>query len=434
MMSRAIALTLLLAVLLLQPAAAQQEPQVGSAIFVHPDGAGVAHWGAARLLLAGPDGEIHWDRLPHIGVYRGHLSNSLGASSHGGATAHAFGAKVRFDSFGMDGADSLTALSGSRMSLLGEAEEAGLRTGLVNSGHLAEPGTAVWAASAPSRRDFDSITLQLIESGAEVIMGGGETLLLPEGEVGRHGEPGLRLDGRNLVARARELGYTVVYDRADLLALPDSVERILGVFAAGHTFNDRTEEELDTRGAPVYDPDAPTIGEMTEVALRVLGRGEERFLLVVEEEGSDNLANQNNASGSLEALGRADDALGVALDFVERRPETLLVTAADSEAGGLEVYPVFDPGAFTRALPSSTVSGGALDGVGGTGTQPFVAEPDRAGKRLRFGVAWAARNDVHGGIVARAAGLNAELLPSTVDNTDIYRILYATLFGRWPEE
>ena len=34
-------------------------------------------------------------------------------------------------------------------------------------------------------------------------------------------------------------------------------------------------------------------------------------------------------------------------------------------------------------------------------------------------------------LVARAHGLNAGLLPLSVDNTDIYRILYATLFGVW---
>jgi hypothetical protein len=33
--------------------------------------------------------------------------------------------------------------------------------------------------------------------------------------------------------------------------------------------------------------------------------------------------------------------------------------------------------------------------------------------------------------VARAHGLNADLLPVSVDNTDIYRMLYATLFGVW---
>jgi hypothetical protein len=36
-----------------------------------------------------------------------------------------------------------------------------------------------------------------------------------------------------------------------------------------------------------------------------------------------------------------------------------------------------------------------------------------------------------GGIVARAHGLNADWLPASVDNTDIYRMLYATLFGQW---
>ena len=34
---------------------------------------------------------------------------------------------------------------------------------------------------------------------------------------------------------------------------------------------------------------------------------------------------------------------------------------------------------------------------------------------------------------ARAHGLNAELLPKNVDNTDMYRMMYATLFGVWLE-
>jgi alkaline phosphatase len=72
-----------------------------------------------------------------------------------------------------------------------------------------------------------------------------------------------------------------------------------------------------------------------------------------------------------------------------------------------------------------------LDGRDGTETPPFVARPDRFGNRLRFGVAWASFDDLLGGVVARAHGLNADLLPTSVDNTDIYRMLYATLFGVW---
>lgn len=46
---------------------------------------------------------------------------------------------------------------------------------------------------------------------------------------------------------------------------------------------------------------------------------------------------------------------------------------------------------------------------------------------------WVGTNDVAGGIVSRAEGLNAELLRtefrSRFDNTDVYRLMYATLFG-----
>ena len=138
-------------------------PQLGSAIFVHPDGAGVSAWGAARVFTVGPDGTLNWDRLERIGIYRGHMKNSMGATSHGGATSHAFGVKVAWDSYGMDGTEPLTSLSGKPFSILREAQEAGLATALVNSGHIAEPGTGVFAASAPRRQLTDMIALQIIE-------------------------------------------------------------------------------------------------------------------------------------------------------------------------------------------------------------------------------------------------------------------------------
>jgi glycerophosphoryl diester phosphodiesterase len=46
-----------------------------------------------------------------------------------------------------------------------------------------------------------------------------------------------------------------------------------------------------------------------------------------------------------------------------------------------------------------------------------------------FAIAWAGTPDFPGSIVAKTYGLNAEMLPSTLDNTKIYDIMYATLFG-----
>ncbi|MEJ2501725.1 MAG: alkaline phosphatase [Gemmatimonadota bacterium] len=416
-----------------RPCTAQQphEPGQGSAIFIHPDGAGVAAWSAARLVAVGPDGELSWDRLEHIGVYRGHMLNALAASSHGGATAHAYGVRVPYDSYGRHGVERLTALSGRSMSVLSEAHGAGLATALVNSGHIAEPGTGVFAASARSRAETDLITRQIIESGTDVILAGGEALLLPPDVVGRHGRRGLRRDGANLIERARELGYAVVFTREELAALPTATPRVLGLFAAYHTFNDGPEELLAERGLPLYEPTAPTLADMTRAALRFLQARDQRFLLVVEEEGSDNFANANNAPGTLAALARADSAIAVALAYSETHPATLVLTTADSDAGGMQVFPVRED--FPRNLPLAerTGNGAPLDGANGSGTPPFIARPDAAGRSLPFGIAWAAEADLMGGNVVRAHGLNADLLPASVHNTDIYRLLYATLFGVW---
>ncbi|MFW5947820.1 MAG: alkaline phosphatase [Gemmatimonadota bacterium] len=427
------ALTLLLLPAVRPEPAVTQTPRPGSAIFIHPDGASVAHWGAARLLTVGPDGRMAWDRLERIGVYRGHMTNSLGASSHGGATAHAYGVKVPYDSYGMWGRASLTARSGYRGSILEEAKAAGLATVLINSGHIGEPGTGVFAASAQSRADVEAITDRILASGTDIILVGGEALMLPAGRRGRHGYGGIRRDGADLVERARELGYRIVYTRGELMALPDTTSRVLGLFAAGQTFFDHPEEVLEGRGWPLYVATAPTVAEMTEKALRMLATRDTRFLMVVEEEGADNFANANNARGTLTALARADSAIAVALDFAGRNPATLVLVAADSDAGGLEVYPVRDTARFDLPLPTTTPVGSPLDGRRGTATPPFLAEPDTGGHRLAFGIAWAGTSDFLGGIVARAHGRNARLLPASVDNTDIYRMLYATLFGRWPD-
>ena len=428
----AVVLVAALPVLLLVPGAVcGQAPTPGSAIFIHADGAGPAHWGAARLLTVGPDGVMAWDRLERVGVYRGHVTNSLGASSHAGATVHAYGVKVPYDSYGMAGRAPLTARSGSPHSILMEAREAGLATALINSGHIAEPGTGVFAASAPSRSDVGAITRQIIESGTDIILAGGEVLMLPAGARGFHGYRGMRRDGVDLIDRARELGYRVVFTRDQLLELPDTTSKVLGLFAASHTFYDRPEELLDELALPLYVESAPTLAEMTGKALRMLATRDRRFFMVVEEEGSDNFANHNNARGTLAALARADSAIAVAVDFADRDGRTLILTAADSDAGGLQVLPIRDPRRFDRPLPPTGLVGAPIDGRGGTETPPFTAVPDASGEVLHFGIAWAGQADFLGGIVARAHGLNAELLPATVDNTDIYRMLYATLFGRW---
>ena len=406
-------------------ASAASAQDTGNVIFFHPDGSGVNHWGAARMHVAGPDGELNWDRLPALGVYTGHMADRVTGTSHGGATVHAYGVKVLADSFGLNGTEEITAASGQQMSIAEEAMEAGRAVALVQTGHIAEPGTAVFVASSESRSNTDEIAQQVIESGAQVIMAGGERFLLPAGTEGRHGT-GERADDVNLIERAEELGYTIIYNREELMALDvENTDMVLGVFAHNHTFNDQEWIRNNIDGVPTYWETAPTIAEMTEVALQIVSRDEDGFFAVIEEEGTDNIANNMNAAGTLEALARADEATGVMLDFIDQNPDTMLVMAADSDAGGLQVLTVDEPG----MVDATTRGGGILHGEQGPFGDAFMTAPDANGVQHPFAIGWVGYNDVSGGILVRAAGFNSELVEPLMDSTDVYSIMHRTLFG-----
>lgn len=409
------------------------EPTGQSVVFVHPDGAGLSGWNIHRIAEYGPDGHCHWDLVPHLAVYRGHMRDNLDASSHGGATTHAYGVKVLRDSFGMNGREPIRSASDYPGSIMMEARDAGIAVGIVNSGHLAEPGTAAMLASVESRGMRTAIAAQLIESRADLILGGGEVLFLPEGTKGVHGAPGVRKDGRNLVEEAKKAGYTVIHRAAELETLSADDAKVLGLFSAEDTYHDDTEQALESAGLPPYDPDAPDVATMTEAALSWLGAQDRPFFLMSEEEGTDNFANAMNAPGTLAAFRRADAAIAVARKHVAADPDRLtLLVAADSEASCPALIPRGilgeRPGKTKlRRLPGSTSAGAPLDGRSGTGTAPFVSAPDRVGQRHLFGIAWIDGGDHFGGVLARAEGARADRLPTNLDNTGVYDFLRGIL-------
>ena len=406
----------------------------GNVIFIHPDGASSATWGIARALYVGPDNDLVWDTIPELAVYRGHMADSLVATSNGGATSHATGVKVESDAFGRvrGGADAprLVDEDGKPLSVALQALDAGLGVGLVQTGIASEPGTACFVTDAASRGNHDAIVAQLVESGCQVMLGGGERYFLPKGVTGRHGK-GERTDGRNLIEEAKQAGYTVVYDREELAAVREGTTQLLGVFAFDATFNDDTEEKLKEKNLFLYEPEAPSVGEMTEAALKVLEANDERFLLVVEEEGTDNFGNRNNAVGVLEACRRADEALGVAQRYVQDNDDTLLITCADSDGGGMRMRGIVIGEGHTtpRNLPDRDRNGAPIDGVAGTGSAPFTAQPDRFGNRLPFAVYWPSLSDVAGGVIVRAQGYNSEQVKGSMDNTEVAELMRYTLFG-----
>ena len=169
------------------------------------------------------------------------------------------------------------------------------------------------------------------------------------------------------------------------------------------------------------------------------------FMLVAEVEGTDNFGNSNNAIGSLVALKNADDMIAVSRMFQERASDTLILTAADGDAGQMTVLskPPLDSSNNTvgtvNCNPTEVASPPELrapvDGI--EDVQPRRSRPSRTiyGTVYPFAITWIGIDDNYGAMVTRAQGLNARLLQSAFaarfDNTDVYRMMYLTLFGKF---
>lgn len=412
-------------------AAASASAAPRSAIFLHPDGMGANTWAALRLHAVGPDGRLAWDQLPQLAIYVGPMSDAVNASSNGGATTHAYGVRARLDSYGsIDGGRSAPiALSGRRLSLLREAQAAGKRVAILNSSSVTEPGTGAFLATVDAREDEFDIAAQILKAGPDLILGGGEKFFLPRGVQGAHGE-GQRADGRNLVEEARAAGYTVLHTAAELATLPPKgKDKVLGLFAAEHTFNEADEATLRRTGLPVFQPQAPRFDALLAFALGRLRDAPKGYLIVGNEEATDNLSGENNASGTLEAAVGADRAIALALAEARRNPRLTVVVASDSDNGGLNATSddLDDPEELPLPLPAHTASGSRLSSDQG---QPYRTPPDRAGVRQPFYLTWASDSDSAGGTVARGIGPGATLLRGTIDSIDVYRALYLGLFGK----
>ena len=388
-----------------------ESAHAGGAVFFHPDGMGANTWGVIRNIKVGPDSELNWDKMPNVAIYKGHMSDTLTASSNGGATVHAYGEKASVHSFGL--------LDEKKFSIAHKALNAGKGLALVNSGHINEPGSAAFVARANNRYESDSIAGQVIHSGAQVILSGGEKYLLPKGTTGRHGKGG-RHDDRNLIKEAEALGYLVVYNAEELATVdPKTTPKLLGVFARRHTFNDEPQHKLNRKSLPTFEEHAPTIAQMTQKALAILQTHHaDNFLLIAEEEATDNFANVGNVGGTIEAGQRADDAIGVVQSFIKKHPDTTMVITSDSDAGGMQLR---DCGIRKTLL---------FRVAGCRKNNSYTAKPNKEGKSHNFYIKMVGKDDFSGGVVIRGEGKYGHLVKGTMDNTSIYTILDRALFRK----
>lgn len=270
------------------------------------------------------------DTLPVQGSFDNSSSDAAVPDDASVATALATGVRVP------NGVLSVAADGTSIVTLLEKARAGGRGTGVIST--LAVTGSTVSAFTmhSPSRRNEHEVAVQLFEHAPDVLMGGGGMFFTPSGTAG-----GQRTDGRDLAAELGQKGWGVAYSREELLERA-GWKRLVALLAPG-----ALPYEVDRDAAAV-----PSLAEMTRVALGVLARNPQGFVLVVDAGRIDWAAHDNDFVAMAREVLALDEAVGVVTAFQKAHPETLLVVAGNHETGGLSFPPKYDLSGLARVSSS----------------------------------------------------------------------------------
>ena len=190
-------------------------------------------------------------------------------------------------------------------------------TGVITTTHATPAG---WYAKIDWRRKEEEIALQLLGSGTNVILGGGNRVF----------DASKRSDGLDLYGEFRSRGYEVANDAHQMDNLNSG--NVLGIFSNSHM---PYEIDRKHRQLPV-----PELSDMVRHGLRLLSQHENGFVLQVEAGRIDHANHANDAASCLHEMIAADKTLDVLLQFTESNPDTLLILASDHATGGASVYGV----------------------------------------------------------------------------------------------
>lgn len=203
------------------------------------------------------------------------------------------------------------------------AKQAGKRTGLVSTCRISHATPAGFAANVPSRDQENVIISQYLSRQVDILLGGGAKHF-----VGKNKEAGGNLD---YFKQFEASGYRVARDLESLNQLPANGKPILGIFSDSH-IPYAIDRKNDKTLAGV-----PALTEMFSTALKHLDGSEEGFLLQVEAGRVDHAGHANDPAAILHELLEFDACIPIALDYVEKNPDTLLVVTTDHGTGGCQL-------------------------------------------------------------------------------------------------
>jgi alkaline phosphatase len=202
-------------------------------------------------------------------------------------------------------------------SVIEAAEKAGKATGLVTTARITHATPAVYGSHVRSRDNESAIASQYLESGIDVLFGGGKQFFVTKDEKGKRSD-------KNIIGDFQAKGYELASDAASLNAVKGP--KALGLFNSSHV--DYTVDRTDA---------VPTLAAMTEKALNILSQDKNGFAIMIEGGRIDHASHANDYPSTIQEVLDFDAAVKVAMDFAKKDGNTSVVITADHETGGLSL-------------------------------------------------------------------------------------------------
>ena len=310
----------------------KEEPgQAKNVILFIGDGMGISTITATRIFdgqskdMEGEENSLAFDNFENVALIETYNTNAQVPDSAGTATAIMSGYKTNIGTINVrpgqkyEGCGSIPAIK----TLTDRSHSAGKSVGIVTTTRITHATPAAMFAHADNRNwesdsevpkeakeaGCKSIAQQMVESEAEIIMGGGTS----------------KFSENQLITL--KANYTFAENKADMKNFKDGKLRAL--FSKSHMSFEADRDPAEQ----------PSLAEMTETAIKNLKSNQEGYVLMVEAGRIDHAHHGTNAFRALTDAQALNEAVKVAIEMASE--ETLIMVTADhSHVFTMAGYPV----------------------------------------------------------------------------------------------
>jgi len=412
-------------------------------IFLLGDGMGTQEITAARY-YQGVDNDLNVDEMPFTGfdttwsvkpATKPPYLPDYDPDSASTGTMWATGQKTLDERISQGPSSDISVPGANLKTVLEIAQKRGMKVGNVSTAEITDATPAVLASHISLRGcqgpanmgacstetkaagGLGSIAEQEVDHKVDVLLGGGRARF----EQTITGGPDA---GKTVVQSAQAKGYKYVTDAAGLNGVKNINKPVLGLFNSSNMSLEWNgpAASLGKGNAPVActenqrPANEPSLAAMTDKAIDLLDN-KKGFFLQVEGASIDKQDHATNACGQIGETVAFDEAIGVALDYQRRHPDTLVVVTADhshtsqivsEDASGSGIPTGYSTNLVTKDGQTMSLTYGTA-GYGGPGAAP-VSPP-------------ASQQHTGGVVPVWGSGPGALDVLGTNDHTDLFDVL-----------